>query len=97
MRGEITEHLCLVLRAFLEIDLGFCGSLGTASIYNKDKPWHHHYIVSSICVLSLFMNFEMIDCVFLISKWQGTASSWQSLGPAWLALGNSTYTQCIRI
>ena len=66
MHGETTECLRLVLCTFLEIDLGFCGSLVTASSYNKDKPWRHHYSVSNICVLSLFMNFEinlLIVCI----------------------------------
>ena len=62
MHSETTKHLHLVLCAFLEMNLlivGFCDSLGTASSFKKAKPWHHHYSVSSICVLSLFMKFEI--------------------------------------
>ena len=44
------------------------------------------YSVRGVCVLTLFI----IDCGFLISKWQGTASSWQALGPAWPALSYVT-------
>ena len=33
---------------------------------------------------------RLIDCGFLISKWQGTASSSQGLGPAWPALSYAT-------
>ena len=62
MHSETTKHLHLVLCTFLEMNLlivGFCGSLGTVSNYNKAKLWHHHYGVSSICMLSLFMKFEI--------------------------------------
>ena len=31
--------------------VGFCGSLGIASIYSKAKPQRNHYSVSSDCIL----------------------------------------------
>ena len=43
------------------------------------KLQRHHYSVSGVRVFSLLYKF--IDCGFLISKWQGTASSWQGLVP----------------
>ena len=62
--------------------------LGTASVWQDQTAasslqckWHSRtYLVL----------YKFIDCGFLISKWQGTASSWQGLGPARLTVGYAT-------
>ena len=58
-------------------------------MFGRTRLQRHRYSVSGVCVLTWFcINF--VNCGFLISKWQGTASSWQGLGPAWPALGYAT-------
>ena len=73
-----SDCLCLVkllhtcgwrLHAFLTLDLlkvDFCGSLSTASSYSNAKL-QCHYSISSICVLSLFINFEMN--ILIVGYW----------------------------
>ena len=65
--------------------------LATASV------WQYQIAVSSLqckwCSLTYLVLYKFIDSGFLISKWQGTASSWQGLGPAWPALGYATASQ----
>ena len=62
--------------------------LGTASV------WQDQTAASSLQrkwrSRTYLVLYKFIDCGFLISKWQGTASSWQGLGPAWPALGYAT-------
>ena len=67
--------------------------LGTASV------WQDQTAASSLqrkwCSRTCLVLYKFIDCGFLISKWQGTASSWQGLGPAWPALGYATAHLCV--
>ena len=62
--------------------------LGTAS------DWQDQTVASSLqCKWrsrTYLVLYKYIDCGFLMSKWQGTASSWQGLGPDWPALGYTT-------
>ena len=59
----------------------------------KAKLRHQRYSVSGVIACLLYLLYKFIDCGFLISKWQGTASSWQALGPVWPTVSYATAAQ----
>ena len=81
--SQTTVHMCMVLLYILAdrfIDRGFCGGLGTAPSYNKAKPKRHCYNVSSVCVLSLFMKFDMN--LLIMGFWYQSGRAQQAIGRA---------------